>query len=496
MRNLLIFAIGISSFWNFGTYSLQNYELIVRRLKQSNSDIESRINLALAAKLAQLKAALVLQDFALAQKIINEINSYKANPDNLEIADVLNVYDFFTSLEYPTYREKALRAVIEGNYAIEMFFAGAATRLRSSLEEVLGKDLADKLAGPMYFVDIWKIAEALGYEVPEHAIRGIGMGPRQLIQLNVKLKWLAQEAGVEPQEVLDRQKIILHINSEIENRVREDLIRHNFYGFNPQNVIILVQPVLEGYTIEENNQIVVVEGSRRYPYGHGYAFEQIAKKAQGYRIDKANESHYLSESVIGFLRREGVQILVIGRINDLTKFSSQIIDLDKLAFGLKLIDDGYNIVTEIVYNPQAQKGGIFLKDKQTGKQFFLENLSLQTDMLQTRLDELRFEVRSQGIPSLPNSVTRTIFNLEDLEKILSAPLPVNLRIRDKGYIYPELLWGDVTHLGSANTVGIMKGEEFIQDFKELKDLGLAIEYLSAQDENEDFRRVAERYLFR
>jgi len=485
MRGVFLSFISMGFF--FLVFSSKEYPLTTRRMKILSA-IKSRIVFKLAAELPQLRDVLSQGNIEEAQKIIDRVNSYNGDPQALELPEVLNVEDFINSCDYSYYHEKALSLILDGKYGVEFFFAGAATRLRNSLERVLGKERAQKLAGPMYFVDIWAIAEALGYKLPEYALKGVGMGPRQFLQLNTVLTQLALQAGVEPREVLSKQKIILHINSGIEERVRRDLVEHNFYGFNPQNIIFVVQPVLPGFKIEKDQVIPVVE-SPKYPYGHGYAFQQLLTSGVSYYIDRENRATYLDRNALEFLENSGVEILAMGRINDLTKFTSQILDIDKISFALRLIEQGYNIVTEIVYNPQQQKGGFFFKDMQSGKQFFLEGLSLNTPELEQRVEELREKVSKEASPSLPNSVSRTYFEIHGLQNILSENLPLNLRIRGRGCLYPELLWGDVTRSRYAKTAGIMKGEEFIQDFKELKDLSLAVNYLSVQDANSRFREI-------
>jgi len=468
---------------------------ISRRSKDKSEfdfGIRNRMQIAIGDRWDELGKALSLGDTESAQKILNEINSYQGSEKALSIGKVLNVLDFISSSEYKGYRAKASSVILNGGYTVEMFFAGAATRLKNSLEMGLGKDAAEKLAGPMYFVDIWEIAEALGYNIPREAIKGLGMGQRQFIQLDIRLTKLAQEEGVNLQEVLQKQKIIVHINSEIEDKVRKDLVQHKFYGFNPANIIIVVQPVLPGYILDKEGNVIIDEDSKRYPYGHGYALKQIAEQGIAYTVDENNNKIPLNQSALDYLIQNRALYLDTFRVNDLTKLTGNIIDLDKLAYSLYLMDKGYNIVAQIVYNLKEQQGAVFLMDG-SGKQFFLEHLASDTKALQRKLAELNSAVKKQKLYTSPNNVTRILFNLKELSRMISFPLPVYLRIRDENKLYSELLSGDVTRIKGARTAGIMEGEEFIQDFKELKDLELAIKYLILQDSDENFKKAARSF---
>ena len=75
------------------------------------------------------------------------------------------------------------------------------------------------------------------------------MGPRQFLQYRIKLETLAGRCGLEGKTVVHKANIILNLNADVYPEAKNDLIRNNFYGFNPGNIYVLVQPTYKSQKI-------------------------------------------------------------------------------------------------------------------------------------------------------------------------------------------------------------------------------------------------------
>lgn len=414
------------------------------------------------------------------KKLLNQINSFKGKIDNLELGEI-NILDEFKNSEfYQLYREKVAKLVLNGGYVAEMFFAGAATRLYKSIEERLGKDKAQKLAKAMYFIDAWQLAKELGYQLPADAIKGLGIGPRQLLQLNLSLRKIAEEFGYNPDEVIARQKIVLHINLDIAEEVEKDLAEHNYYGFSPQNFYILLQPSLSGFAFDEKGKLFLEPSSKRFPYGHGYATEQL-------------------RGVLDELILNGAKLMGTYRISDLQRLTFMSLDVNRLALALFLMEDkGANIVAELLDDPKDRRNGIFLRDKNSGAQFLLEGLHLRTEAIQQRLDQIYIRARQKGFSGIPYGAFRMVYKIDRLPEILKNDLWDTIRIRDKNYIYLELVTGDITLLPGAKTEAFIakdKNSKFLvaKSFRSLAELPQVLKILLQQDTSSLFVELVERY---
>jgi len=345
-------------------------------------------------------------------------------------------------------------------------------------------------------------------DLPADRIGGLKLGERQLIQYYVFLQNLAQRESKDFQKVLENHRLVIHVNDDIEEDVKRDLLKNNFYGFKPSNILIVRQPVLPLYVVDQAGNVVAAPTNEKYVYGHGYATEQLKLAEQSYWIDANGVIHNVKESVISTVKANGALYMGTHRINDLTRltldttvdgFSYDIVDLDKLALSIYLMDNGYNISVELVDNPEGQKGGLWLED--AVRSFLLEGMNTKGDdekakMLQAKLTELTREVQGRGLGGIPYNAFRLVYKLSDeggvpgLDSVLADGLPNSIRTRKtkdgKTYIQLELVTGDITRQSNARARGIMRKSELIHDFKEPKNLIEALRFMQ-QDSSPAFR---------
>src|SRR5207248_2045623 len=127
-----------------------------------------------------------------------------------------------------------------------------------------------------------------------------------------------------------------------------------------------------------------------------------------------------------------------------TKLSKDsVISVDKLAFAIAKFEQGFDVVAELVDNPNKQKGGNVLQDTGTGKSFLIETSNVKGD---DRLVKLLDEA---GEVSAPYNAFRLVYNVGSLKRILQKSLPFNLRFKE-GYFYLEAVTGDVTQMQKTN----------------------------------------------
>lgn len=401
--------------------------------------------------------------------------------------------------------DPAIDVILRGEYVPEFTFAGAATRWR---------DTTRLDQGSFYSVDLWSVASILkkraiespdsfrpedfglkqndkngltryvgrlkGLDIPNDAITGIGMGPRQLIEYRVLIQQLSARRGISPDEALAKQKTIIHINEADEDAVKNDLLINDFYGFQPQNVLLAIQPVHKGYILDSSHIITALE-SEELPYGHGNLTMQLCYPDHGFTLDKDGRMSIIEDSIKNYLKKSGVKVVVVHRVNDLTKFTPDVVNMQALAKALELGIDkekGVDVVIELVDNPENQKGGNWVRDTKTGRKFLLEKSNATTPEL---LDLL----------SGAYNAFRNIYSLRALDILADEGLPLNMRDR-AGYLYFEAISGDLTQSDRISAEGVIRAGELIHDIKELKNLFAGIEYLERQDNNPDFAAIARR----
>ncbi|MDE2008984.1 MAG: hypothetical protein KGJ09_02775 [Candidatus Omnitrophica bacterium] len=392
-------------------------------------------------------------------QIVDKVNVYdQSNPEDLVLSDdVQSLAGFLSSPDVRVYQNEARQDLLTGDYVPQFIFAGAATRLNR---------------GPMYNLDIWDIAVEMGKAKPGDAKSHMGMGPRQIMAYRLALESLAQKNGLPVQEVLARQKMIVNVNADVEQIVLDDFLKNDFYGFDPDNVYFITQPTFHGYKFE-NGRLVFDPKSPTVPYGHGYNFMQLGQPGQAYTLGLDGSRRYLKGSVLSQFPDDA--LIGSHRINDLTKLSEDsVVSVDKLAFAIAKFEQGFDVVGELVDNPNKQKGGNVLKNRKTGKSFLIETSNVKGNpALIKLLDEA-------GKVGAPYNAFRLVYKVGGLKKILQENLPFNLRFKD-GEFYLEAVTGDVTQMPDTNAVFMNSGEQ-IHDFKEPKNMDDALYYLRKSDD--------------
>ena len=522
------------------------------------------------------------------QKIENKINAHnslsadvlKILPDSLEKSDIeakIHEANRFLPKSHPTYvleakipdkivnRARVDAALIanaksfvaQGKYVPEFFFAGAGTRMG---------------AGAFYFIDPAGIAkDILGKKgtsykkyqslnakersLIEMSIRefydsekdnlSLALGPRELLQFAASVMTYGRESGIDEPEALRSQKMIIHINDQVNpetskpycDEIITDFIKRGFFGFDPKKVVFLIQPAFRAYRIRKQSttNIIIEEvpNSEELVYGHGYATCQMARVEDAFvvlgndpnvRRDITNDQGEVVDA-LSYIQLLGGEILGTHRINDLTKLDSdRAFDPVRIATQLEFIRDGHNVVVELVDNPTGQKGGHWMGfqksvykefEEDYSESFLLEGVNTKTNAYQELFDRQinsgypesfinRFmsfmdqtnqvSLKAHDIKGLPYNAFRLAYSIEGVKNILKTyELPYNLRYKF-GCLYLESVTGDISQFRESRSASFVLADEdwhmeLIHDFKEMKNLSEALLAIKKQNHDADFRKV-------
>ncbi|MBU1869802.1 MAG: glycogen/starch synthase, partial [Candidatus Omnitrophica bacterium] len=450
--------------------------------------------------------------------------------DDLEVGEVelLDTFeDTVDPVKYGELKREAEDMYLDGRFAPHFNFGGAATRLglgemytvqiKEAVRHLLAMD--SNLPGDQrarvearmddFFNDVQKAeikkrkltpdeAEAFVrkfkndfYEVIMEAYTTLdssedsGMGPRQIQAYYRALTRLAQEKDRDVEQVLKNAAIVIHLNQEVLGRACEDLLAHRFYGFKRENVYILIDNVFRGWVFDlRTGALIENEDSKRLPPGHGYALEQFNKQGQVHQLDEYGELKQLEGNLLDILDSRGVEFIRTQRINDLTMWTHNVLSIERLAYFIyQAKERGKKIGIELVGNPEGQKGGSYLRLKDTRRAFLAEKLALLAPQLKALLDKA-------GREKLPYNAFRNYYTVKGLQSIVKRThLPAYLKFeKERESFYIEMVTGDVTQLCGDDVVAFrIHFDENIHDFKEPKNLPEGLDFIRQYEQGKAHR---------
>jgi len=313
-----------------------------------------------------------------------------------------------------------------------------------------------------------------------------GMGPNQIMAYIKRIREIFEGlSDSEKEKIISKQKIVIHVNAGILNRVIKDLQENSFYGLNPDNVFIVASRTIHGFKFGETiGEFMLDLNSTRLPFGHGEAFEQLFKENErvyGFR-EEGNKwvSYKEQRSVVSILEEKKVEITSEQRINNLKMWSDEVIDLDSLSFFIANHDA--DIAVKLVANPGKQKGGTYIlyRDPNTGelKLCLIEGVATKGD----NIKHIQ-EVGSQQ--GWPYNEMATYYRLSKLkaklinsdESIKKLPRYLKYDTKDAPFyagagalVYTDAVTGDNTQFRGVEVIAHQKNsDDTINDFKEMKD---------------------------
>lgn len=344
-----------------------NYESFVQMCSKEQvlEHFERLLRQQLLPKLEQQNHA---KSFSLsdAEKCVDQLNAY---PEPLSIAShqkAFNLTQWKQSLENRLAQEKSKSLLVQGKMIFWLLWAGEASRAEQALEksdayiyDSGGKALSQRPSKAFFH----------GNTIDSTLPSELNLAVRQMLQRRLDLEHLGG------QDTLSKTSFIIHINEDNQQGVCTLFLRYHFFGFNPQNIIFVVQDSIEGFSFQ--NQELVPYGHKR-PGGHGYTLLQLSWKNQGFWLDEKGTRHEL----VGISPLEyfaHAEFLCAFPIEDNVLLQSAF-DLHRLAVVQTLFEENPHriLVLEAMLNKKKQKGGSFLQRNATSEGMMVEKLQLQT----------------------------------------------------------------------------------------------------------------------
>ncbi len=323
-------------------------------------------------------------------------------------------------------RKQAVEALLEGSVLLEHACAGEATRLGLGTKYLINPrlDLNGQVLAQL-------LGEDFQVEVDTSGMRSISLGRRHMLQLAWDLWHLAEEHGRDPEKVLAHQRLLVIVNEATSNLILQDFLEAGFYGFDPYNVYFMVQVSFHGITRRKNAWAYDTQSPRRL-HNHGQMLMQTTMDNQIFRSDSAGRTTVLTW-------REWRQVLqmcadkVSFNIEDLD-YLERALDLQGLAMALKLGDEGFNMVMEVVANnpDSPQKGGLCAYDPELERNVMIESFQL-AGMPNGDITFLNKNINHYPQPARSVTAVR--------ERGLSMPVAVK-----EGHLYFQPVQGDVNFL--------------------------------------------------
>ncbi|MFA5088109.1 MAG: glycogen/starch synthase, partial [Candidatus Omnitrophota bacterium] len=417
------------------------------------------------------------------EAIINEANVQNISADlaGLDAAKVFSIDD-----REPADRSQAIDSLLKGEWFIQKAAGGAATRMQKSLK-ALGIKLTDK-DYRLWNLDIWQIAlkmkewadaqdlenvkdeslrkkilEYRAIEVPAYA-RHLSLGERHLAGLRDGVSALKQRCNLSDEvveQVRAKLKVVIQVNDDIQGDVEEALIKNNFFGFEPENILFIKGGYGPVFIVKKlMNAVKLLVNSLIYDtWNHGFAFLSFAW-SQPYTLDKLGNRHYSAVSLFEHLKESGVKYGLTQRVNDLIAlYPEQAMDVDIIDAFLTLREtQGCNVYYEMMKNPASQKGGLGLtRDPTKTLMLLVEGLTAKTKAADEKVTELN--TKTGGIPY------NRLYGCFEIQAVLDAitrtPIPMSIKYKN-GTVSPEIPTGDITYLpGIRALAGVRKNDVLI-----------------------------------
>jgi len=401
------------------------------------------------------------------QALVDEANAISVSPSRLVLPTVLCQEEVMPPSVQARARESMCDKLLSGQIAVQFVLGGDARRL--------GK-------GFMYSLKLSGLAREHGFtQLRGPLASDLTLGQWQLQALARRAEALA---GPRARENLT---VVYQMSNAMESRILDELIEHDFFGLNRERALFITDPTpTPGFVLNSDGRLSRDSRSASRSYNHGYSTMLLAQPGAAFCLDSRGDRKTVPGPVIEWLRARRVELLVVNRVNDLTRLTDRVVDLDMLALSWHLMQERQaNITFEVVDNPTAQTGGWAVRNLEVNPEGFGQivddHLNMATDALRIRLQELRGEARERTGRDLPYNAYRLIFKVDALREILREGLPMVAQHVD-GRIYPSYGTSDITRTRAARALAIGESAESLHDFKQPSDLRRSLEYLSAEAE--------------
>ncbi|MDD4527543.1 MAG: hypothetical protein PHF25_05840 [Candidatus Margulisbacteria bacterium] len=288
--------------------------------------------------------------------------------------------------------------------------------------------------------------------------------------------------------VMSKQIHTIILNQDTDAETIDELRNCNFFGFNPDNLLFMVvyrQPV---FTIDQKTGVVVVDKEAKpMLHNHGVFRMHTVMDNQFFRIESSGDepTDRVRRIPMSFNELKGVfekaDLFVSNNIEDLDQLSKLPFDLASMALGLKLGDEGAEMVmTATKQKTPAQKGGFFAIHN--GEVHCYENDTYPS-------------LKAADIPFLNKNVNMFPNPLKMLESVKKGNLPTHTSIKEqvdyKGdkrlVLVPQTPQGDVNFILNMKIIKEPANKMLeIRNIKEQGDIPDAVKAFCELDNNPAF----------
>ncbi|MBF0509555.1 MAG: hypothetical protein HQK57_11600, partial [Deltaproteobacteria bacterium] len=274
--------------------------------------------------------------------------------------------------------EPARQAILNGRVLFEHAAAGEATRLKLGIKFLI--NIAESIT-------LDNLAEFMGATVKEvekdiriapSELLQLSLGARHMLQISFEISELARKAGLDQAEVLANQVMLVIVNQTSAERIVNEFVAADFFGFRPQNTLFMIQEAFHGVTYD-GRQFSFSPDSPALLHNHGQMVMQETIDDQVFYLDPHQDWRPVllkAEQFFDILDRMDDKISF--NIEDLSYLTGAL-DLPALALALRARDDGYRMVMEVTANSpeKPQKGGMAAYDRSLRRNVMIESFQLK-----------------------------------------------------------------------------------------------------------------------
>ncbi|MDR2406088.1 MAG: hypothetical protein LBE27_06925 [Deltaproteobacteria bacterium] len=417
-----------------------------------------------------------------AKELANEkLSAYK---DVLEVereCENINIYPGLIELERPKTIKKleavphdlkslGKEAVLNGEIYWEHTAAGEATRL---------------MMGPKFFISpdqlkkrYLSICQESGERPELFDLIPLELGRRHLLQLVYEIRNLALEAGIDPNLVLERQKMLIVAAEETMPALIAQILK-DFSSLFPLTMLrFMTQAAFPGLG-KLNDVWDYVPGSPERLHNHGALVMQKAMERQIFKLSESGEPIYLTREE-NFTELEAYSDLVSYNIEDLD-YLTRALDFESLGLATIMRKEGYSMMMEIVANNPERpiKGGCCAYDPTLQRDVVVESFRLKG-------------YRPEDIHFLNKNFNHFMFPSRTLKKLIDFGLFMPVAVKDS-YVYFQPVQGDLNFLEDTLffTRSVMAP---LNSLKSKADIKYALIAFDKQDRQAGFIKLAEDLL--
>jgi hypothetical protein len=317
----------------------------------------------------------------------------------------------------------------------------------------------------------------------------ISLGTRHMLQTAFDLIRLAKKHGKKPEEVLAKQKMLIVLNEATADKIVDEFMRYNYFGFDRKKILFMVQKSFHGIDLKKGEPFYDMSHDRhKRLHNHGQMVMQKTHDNAIFYIDDDTSEYYLRSDEFEKILAT-TKDLVSYNIEDID-YLTNAIDLHSLALCLTLGKQGYGMAMEIVaQNPlRPQKGGACFWDEKKNRIVMIETNQLKD----VKLEDITYLNKNFNHYPNPAEAFKAV-KQGGLHLHVDVKLSTDHKGNPKYYIYFCTPQGDINFL--VKTAYIMrKNLKPISNWKSPATTPPTVKACFMQDRQPGFKEFAEKTL--